>query len=90
MEKLMVVIHENCDLEKVNDRSLPNTSYVVEYEVNEKIQYDIVMSKTKTEVFDFYWDKYREKLKKIRNSKGTVNPRNWGFKPKEKETKGRR
>ena len=37
------ILHENCDLEKDNIKSLPYTAYVTEYEVEGKTQFDIAM-----------------------------------------------
>lgn len=81
----MKVLHENCDRNLANDRTLPYTAYIVAYEIDAAILYDLVMTDKQTEIFDCYWDKYREGLKGWRQSEGRVNPRTWGYKPKEEK-----
>lgn len=72
-----------------NDRSLPYTAYLVEYEIDEATTYDIVICNKKTDIFDHYWDKYREGLKGFKQTEGRVNPKLWGSQPKETK-KGKR
>ena len=47
--------------------------------------YDLVISDKKSDIFDYYWDKYREGLKGWKQSEGRVNPRMWGNKPIEEK-----
>lgn len=68
---------ENCDPELANDRSLPYTSYLVEYISNGETCYDIVITSKKTDIFDHYWDKYREDLISFKQTEGRVNPKLW-------------
>ena len=77
------VLHENCNLELSKDKSLPSNSYLVTYQSEDKIRYDIVTCTKRVDIFDTYWDKYRENLKDIRWTEGRVNPRIWGYKAKE-------
>lgn len=83
------ILHQNCDPELANDRSLPYTAYIVEYEIDEGIVYDIVICNKKTDIFDHYWDKYREGLRGFKQTEGRVNPKLWGSQPKETK-KGKR
>jgi len=80
-------IHQNCNPELAKDRSLPYSAYLVEYENEGEISYDIVNSQKKVEIFDYYWDKYREGLKSFKQTEGRVNPKLWGEKPKEAKKK---
>ncbi len=68
-----------------NDRSLPYTAYIVTYEEDGEISYDIVTCNKKVEIFDYYWDKYREDLKGFKQTEGKVNPKLWGIQPKEEK-----
>ena len=79
----MKILHENCDPELANDRTLPYTAYLVEYEIDGVKAYDITTSDKKSEMFDHYWDKYREGLKGWKQTEGRVNPRMWRVQPKE-------
>ena len=73
----IIVLHENCDPSLAKDRSLPYTAYLVTYEEDGKTCYDITMCGKKVELFDYYWDQYREGLKTFKQSEGRVNPKTW-------------
>jgi hypothetical protein len=81
----MKILHQNCDPEVANDRSLPYTAYLVTYEIDGAIAYDLVIPDKQLEIFDYYWDRYREGLKGWKQSEGRVNPKLWGNKPKEEK-----
>lgn len=68
-----------------DDKSLPYTAYLVEYVVGKIIQYDLVIANKKVDIFDYYWDKYREDFLTFNQTKGTVNPKLWGYKKPEKK-----
>ena len=80
-------IHKNCNPDMANDRTLPYTAYLVEYVCDGDLTYDIVSSQKRVEIFDYYWDKYREDLKSFKQTEGMVNPKLWGQKPKEEKRK---
>ncbi len=81
----MQILHQNCDPELANDRSLPYSAYLVTYEIDGAIAYDLVIPRKQVEIFDYYWDRYREGLKGWKQSEGRVNPKLWGVKPKEEK-----
>lgn len=81
----MRILHQNCDPELANDKSLPYTAYLVTYEIDGAIAYDITIADKKSEMFDYYWDRYREGLKGWKQSEGRVNPKLWGAKPPKEE-----
>jgi hypothetical protein len=83
----MKILHQNCDPEVANDRSLPYTAYLVTYEIDGAIAYDLVIPEKQMEIFDYYWDRYREGLKGWKQSEGRVNPRLWGSQVKESKKK---
>jgi hypothetical protein len=83
----MKILHENCDPKLADDRGLPYTAYLVEYEIDGAKAFDIVIPDKKVELFDYYWDKYREGLKGWKQSEGRVNPKLWGYQPKETKKK---
>ena len=83
----MKILHENCDPKLADDRSLPYTAYLVEYEIDGAKAYDLVIPDKKVEIFDYYWDRYREGLKGWKQSEGRVNPKLWGIQPKETKKK---
>ena len=71
------ILHEKCDPKLADDRALPYTAYLVQYEVEGKLEHDIVISTKAVEIFDHYYDKYKQDFKKFTQSAGTVDPRRW-------------
>jgi len=84
----MRILHHNCDPEIAKDRSLPYTAYIVKYkDVAEGICYDIVISNRQVDIFDYYWDRYREDLISFKQSEGRTNPKLWEDPSTKKEKK---
>jgi hypothetical protein len=82
------ILHKDCDLSVDNIRSLPYDSYVVTYIQDGRTCYDIVQPRKQIEIFDFYWDNYREDFRPPwKQSEGRVNPKQWGVKSKEGKKK---
>jgi hypothetical protein len=75
-------IHKNCDPSLAQDRSLPYTAYLVEYLQDGITCFDIVMSNKKVEIFDHYWDHYRNDFITMTQTEGRHNPKLWGNNPK--------
>ena len=71
------IIHQNCDPSLADDKTLPYTAYIVKYFDDEQYNYDIVITDKKSDIFDYYWDKYREGLIAFKQTEGRVNPRLW-------------
>jgi hypothetical protein len=71
------IIHQNCDPTLAEDVTLPYTAYIVKYYVDEQYNYDIVICNKKIDIFDYYWDKYREGLIEFKQTQGRVNPKLW-------------
>ena len=61
----------------------------MEYECDGQLMYDIVNSQKKVEIFDHYWDRYREGLKSFKQTEGRINPKLWGYSKKENKGKGK-
>ena len=81
----MKIIHEDCDSELAKNRDLPRNAYLVSYTTEDEIKYDIVCG-LQCEIFDHYWDKYRN-VRGIEWTSGTVNPKIWGSQISEKKKK---
>ena len=73
----MKILYENCQPKDALDKSLPYNSYLVEYLKDGKTHYDVSLGDKQAEIFDYYWDKYKQDLKKIDNTGGLVNPNRW-------------
>ncbi len=90
-EAKVKVINEKCEKSAADDKTLPKSAYLVTYVKEEKITYDIVMADSRVEIFDHYWDTYKEGLQSISWTRGNVNPRQWNSNnpspPKKKVTK---
>ena len=84
------IIHEKCDKSAASDKTLPRNAYLVTYVVEDKITYDVVMADGKSDVFDEYWDKYKEGLQKIDWTEGNVKPSLWNRQPIKPEKKVKR
>jgi hypothetical protein len=81
------ILHQNCDPSLADDRSLPYTAYLVKYYDNKQLCHDIVICNKKTDIFDHYWDRYREDLISFKQSEGRVNPKLWGSQQQSKKRK---
>jgi len=84
MGKGVYIIHANCDPELAKDRSLPNTAHLVEFDDGNGIVYDIVTAAKKVDIFDYYWDKYRN-LKSMTQAEGRVSAKLWQDPKKKKK-----
>ena len=84
------IIHEKCEKSAADDKSLQRNAYLVTYVEKDKMTYDIVMADSKVDVFDQYWDKYKEGLQKIDFAQGNVKPSLWNRKPIQQEKKEKR
>jgi hypothetical protein len=83
----MRILHQNCDPNLAKDRGLPYNAYLVTYEIDGAIAYDLVIPDKQIEIFDYYWDRYREGLKGWKQSEGRVNPKLWDSPAKEQKKK---
>ena len=84
----MNIIHEKCDPKLADDRKLPYTAYLVQYEVEGNPNYDIAIGDSQVEIFDHYYDKYKKSLKWLKQTQGTVRPNLWNQPaPKRKKRK---
>jgi hypothetical protein len=80
-------VKKDCLPEFAQDRSLPYTSYLVEYLVDGTVHYDVVICNKKVDIFDYYWDNYREGLIRFTQTEGRVNPKLWDHPDKKKNKK---
>lgn len=72
----MRVYLQRCEMSAAEDRTLPVNSYLVTYDDGESIYYDICIG-TKVDIFDHYWDMYREGLQSIVWTSGKVPAKVW-------------
>lgn len=82
----MKIIYRDCDPSLADDRTLPHTAYLVEYLQDGMTHFDIVVASKRVEIFDYYWDNYREDLIRMTQSEGRANPKVWSN-PNQKKKK---
>ena len=70
------LIFEKCTPDKANDKKLPSDSFVVSYEEDKELKYDIIRAAAQVDVFDTYYDKYKN-VKGIQWTKGIISPRTY-------------
>jgi len=71
------ILHQDCDPTLAQDKSLPQTAYLVEYLVDGLTKFDLVVCSKQVDIFDHYWDNYKENLNNIIQSSGTISPKVW-------------
>ncbi len=81
------IIHQDCDPDLANNKELPTNSFLVEYVLGKTIHYDIVMSNKTVDIFDHYYDTYREDFITFNQTEGRINPKLWGYTPKDSKEK---
>ncbi len=72
------ILHQDCDPTLAQDKSLPQTAYLVEYLLDGMTKFDVVICAKKVDIFDHYYDNYRKDLLNITQTDGTANPKTWG------------
>lgn len=82
----MKILNQNCEPELAKDKTLPRDSLLIEYMNDNILCYDIVRSSNQVEVFDYYYDK-SYMIKSINWTEGLINPKSYGFVPKEPKRK---
>ena len=70
------IIKEDCDVTAAEDRSLPCTAFLIAYENGGRTCYDIAISGKQVDIFDHYYDKYRN-VKSMTQTEGRANPKLW-------------
>ena len=86
----MKIIKKECTLEDTKDTTLPYTCYVVSYiDTDGQTKRDLVISSKKVEIFDYYWDLYRDNFITMEQSEGKVNPKLWIDPNAPKKSKGK-
>ena len=82
------LIHEDCDPTLAQDKTLPYNAYLVQYKIGDKeeTRWDLAMAFKMSEIFDHYYDKYKNVLA-IVQSDGRVAPKLWKDPTKKPEKK---
>ena len=78
------IVHENCDPEKAEDKTLPYTAYLVTYLQDGKKTYDVSICNKQVDLFDHYYDKYKKDFIRFDQAEGRMNPKMWNDGSKKK------
>jgi len=79
------VLKQNCSLIEAKDTTVPNDAYIVTYEINGKIHYDLTRCNKKSNLFDMYYDNLGPVVRSIDWGYGKISPRVWGYQAPEKK-----
>jgi hypothetical protein len=71
------ILQSQCDPSAAQDRTLPTTAYLVEYIQEGQTMFDIVVATKKVDIFDHYWDNYRDGFCNMTQTEGRVNSKLW-------------
>ena len=69
------VYKQGCDPTEADDRTLPYTSFLVEYVQDGITKFDIVFAGKKVDLFDHYYDQYKKDFINFTQPEGRINPR---------------
>lgn len=82
------VLLEKTTLHQANDKNYPTDARLIWYKVDGIDYVDLVRCRKTSELFDMYYDKYGAgAVQKIDFGYGSVSPKLWGYKSKNKEDK---
>ena len=78
------ILLSKTSINQAKDKKLPSDAFIVYYEADDRECIDVTRSGKQSNVFDMYWDKYKQNLKRIEWGYGTVNPSQFVYKKPEK------
>ena len=87
---MISTLAENCNPQEDNNTKLPYTAYLVWYKVDEETRYDLAMGDKQVDVFDAYYDKYKNNFIGMEQSAGRVAPNRWNVAPPPPPKKNKR
>jgi hypothetical protein len=79
------VLKQNCTLEEAQDPSVPTDAYIVTYEIDGKVFYDLTRCGKRINLFDMYYDNLGPVVRNIDWGYGKISPKLWGYKTPEKK-----
>ena len=83
------IIVENGSKQDIHTREAPTDCLIVSYEFDGEMHQDLTRG-TRVAIFDMYYDKFKDGIKKIDYGYGTIKPNLWGYQsqgPKKKKRK---
>lgn len=84
------MLSHNVNQEQLMNVNLPTDTYYIEYNTEEGVIIDLCRSAKMSNIFDMYYDKFGNNIRKIDFAYGRKNPKMWGYTPPvEKKRKAR-
>lgn len=79
------ILYHNASSEDILNPDLPSDAYIVEYNTEDGAIVDLCRSTKRSNVFDLYYDKVGNNIRRIDYGYGRMNPRLWGLPVPEKQ-----
>ena len=80
------ILKQDCKKDEALDKPLPYTCYLIIYKVDGVEKYDLAMASKQVDLFDHYYDAYKENFISMMQAEGRVAPGMW-IDPAEKAKK---
>ena len=70
----MKILKQDCKKDEALDKTLPYTCYLIIYKVDGVEKYDLAMASKQVDLFDYYYDLYKENFVSMMQAEGRVAP----------------
>ncbi len=71
------ILKQDCKKDEAEDKTLPYTCYMITYKVDGVEKHDLAMAGKQVDLFDYYYDLYKENFVTMAQSGGRVAPGMW-------------
>ena len=71
------ILKQDCKKDEAQDKTLPYTCYLIIYKVDGVEKYDLAMASKQVDLFDYYYDLYKENFVSMMHAEGRVEPNMW-------------
>ena len=73
----MKILKQDCKKDDAQDKTLPYTCFLIVYEVDGNEKYDLAMGSKQSEIFDYYYDLYKDGFVTMKQAEGRIAPNMW-------------
>ena len=71
------ILKQDCKKDEALDKTLPYTCFLIVYEVDGNEKYDLAMGSKQSEIFDYYYDLYKDGFVTMKQAEGRIAPNMW-------------
>ena len=71
------ILKQDCKKDEAQDKTLPSSCYLIIYKVDGVEKYDLAMASKQVDLFDYYYDLYKENFVSMMQAEGRVAPNMW-------------